>query len=62
MLACGCVCALQDTELGPSYTSAYEGYTAMDDDVLDPWADARKQLGQGDAEVRDSASQISAFI
>lgn len=42
---------LQDTELGPHYSSPYEGYTAVEDDVLDPWMDARRQLQQGDAQV-----------
>eukprot|EP00878_Enallax_costatus_P008398 GHUV01008778.1.p1 GENE.GHUV01008778.1~~GHUV01008778.1.p1 ORF type:complete len:750 (+),score=167.74 GHUV01008778.1:924-3173(+) len=40
----------KDTELGPSYSSPYEGYKAIEDEVLDPWADARNQLAQGDAE------------
>jgi hypothetical protein len=48
---------LQDAELGgKGSVSGHHGYTAVDDDLLDPWADARSQLRSGNAEVRSAAS------
>ncbi|KAF6257824.1 late exocytosis, associated with Golgi transport-domain-containing protein [Scenedesmus sp. NREL 46B-D3] len=42
-----------DAELGSKgAVSGHHGYDAIDDEVLDPWADARRQLRVGDAKVR----------
>jgi hypothetical protein len=47
---------LQDAELGgKGAVSGHHGYTAVDDDLLDPWADARSQLRSGSAEVGSTA-------
>lgn len=53
---------LQDTELGPDYSDPYQGYKAIADDELDPYADARKQLAQGDAEVGRARLYVDVWV
>jgi hypothetical protein len=52
---------LQDAELGgKGAVSGHHGYAAINDVVLDPWADARSQLRSGNAEVRPGISCSAA--
>jgi hypothetical protein len=53
---------LQDAELGgKGSVSGHHGYTAVDDDLLDPWADARSQLRSGNAEVGSNAASLGGY-
>jgi hypothetical protein len=54
---------LQDAELGgKGAVSGHHGYTAINDDVLDPWADARSQLRSGNAEVRHARDGMCSCL
>eukprot|EP00882_Tetradesmus_deserticola_P002882 GHRQ01003064.1.p1 GENE.GHRQ01003064.1~~GHRQ01003064.1.p1 ORF type:complete len:380 (+),score=115.33 GHRQ01003064.1:197-1336(+) len=51
-----------DAELGgKGAVSGHHGYTAIDDELLDPWADARSQLRSGNAESMVRNEMVTTY-